>query len=263
MNNRVSTLTLQAILHFPLSFRYLASSPLLLTWLIHLSLENFSLGVSKLLISPKDLSGNLRDELLRLSLMKDRHLTPERIDELLPPYPKDAPTVVSWEALREVNYSSSSRRSFDVHEESILLENVRLEKELSKANLKEKKPLWEPPEHLFPLIARSIEASNNWVVSGKKTTTGKPLLANDPHLQLTSPSIWYLSHLETPEWTFIGASLALLPGVFIGRNQYFVWGDTNVGTDIQGNDTLWSFKNEMFTSSTKILTIRIIIGLKE
>ena len=81
--------------------------------------------------------------------------------------------------------------------------------------------------------AESLAASNNWVVSGKRTTSGKPLLANDPHLRATAPSIWYLVHLNAPGVRVAGVSTAGLPGVIIGHNDHVAWGFTNVGPDVQ------------------------------
>jgi penicillin amidase len=79
----------------------------------------------------------------------------------------------------------------------------------------------------------ALAASNNWVVSGKRTVTGKPLLANDPHLRPTAPSIWYLVHLSAPGLQVAGVSTAGLPGVVIGHNDRIAWGFTNVGPDVQ------------------------------
>ncbi|HEU4932832.1 MAG TPA: penicillin acylase family protein [Pyrinomonadaceae bacterium] len=79
----------------------------------------------------------------------------------------------------------------------------------------------------------ALAASNNWVVSGKRTVTGKPLLANDPHLRPTAPSIWHLVHLSAPGLRVAGVSTAGLPGVIIGHNEHIAWGFTNVGPDVQ------------------------------
>ena len=81
--------------------------------------------------------------------------------------------------------------------------------------------------------ARSSAASNNWVVDGRRTATGKPLLANDPHLGLTAPSVWYLAHLSWPGHDVIGASFPGLPGIVLGRNNRVAWGFTNTGGDVQ------------------------------
>ena len=75
-------------------------------------------------------------------------------------------------------------------------------------------------------------ASNNWVVSGKRTATGKPLLANDPHLPASAPSIWYMMHLSAPGLRVAGVTAAGLPGIVIGHNASIAWGYTNVGPDI-------------------------------
>ena len=79
----------------------------------------------------------------------------------------------------------------------------------------------------------ALAASNNWVVSGKHTITGKPLLANDPHLRPTAPSIWHLVHLSAPGVRVAGVATAGLPGVIIGHNDRIAWGFTNVGPDVQ------------------------------
>ncbi len=81
--------------------------------------------------------------------------------------------------------------------------------------------------------AEDLAASNNWVISGKKTADGKPLLANDPHLQAAQPSIWYLVNLSAPNLKVAGVSTAGLPGVIIGHNENIAWGMTNVGPDVQ------------------------------
>jgi penicillin G amidase len=75
--------------------------------------------------------------------------------------------------------------------------------------------------------------SNNWVVSGAHTRSGKPLLANDPHLPLGVPSIWYMVHLEAPGLDASGVSLPGLPMVIIGHNRHIAWGVTNTDPDVQ------------------------------
>ena len=74
--------------------------------------------------------------------------------------------------------------------------------------------------------------SNNWAVSPSKTKSGYAILANDPHLTLTLPSIWYEIHLMTPEINVYGVSLPGVPGVTIGFNENVAWGMTNVGQDV-------------------------------
>ena len=80
--------------------------------------------------------------------------------------------------------------------------------------------------------------SNSWVISGDKTTTGKPLLANDPHLAPAMPSLWYQAGLhcatKTPDCNYdvTGWTMSGLPGVFIGHNDAIAWGFTNLGPDV-------------------------------
>ena len=75
--------------------------------------------------------------------------------------------------------------------------------------------------------------SNNWVVSGKHTTSGKPILANDPHLQPSVPSIWYMTHLSIPGMRVAGVTPPGAPGILLGHNEYIAWGATNLGPDVQ------------------------------
>ena len=77
-----------------------------------------------------------------------------------------------------------------------------------------------------------IVGSNNWAVSGSKTKSGKPILCNDPHLNLTLPSIWYQVQIHTPESNAYGVSLPGVPGVVIGFNENIAWGMTNVSHDV-------------------------------
>lgn len=88
------------------------------------------------------------------------------------------------------------------------------------------------------------KGSNNWVVPGSRTVSGKPLLANDPHLALSSPAIWYFAHLKAPVGVLpggekhpaldvIGATLPGLPFVVLGRTSGVAWGFTNTGPDVQ------------------------------
>ncbi|GAB3322372.1 penicillin acylase family protein [Larkinella ripae] len=74
--------------------------------------------------------------------------------------------------------------------------------------------------------------SNNWAVGPQKSATGYPLLANDPHLNLSLPSIWYQVQLVTPTMNVYGVSLPGAPGIVIGFNKDVAWGVTNVGADV-------------------------------
>lgn len=69
-------------------------------------------------------------------------------------------------------------------------------------------------------------ASNNWALAPTRTATGRPILANDPHLSPMVPEPWYLTHVRTPEWQIAGASLIGAPGIAVGHNEVAAWGVT-------------------------------------
>ena len=146
-----------------------------------------------------ELSKNYDQELKRYRLLA-RGLSKERINQLMPPYPEDAPTVVkSVAALPEAGAET-------------------LADALLELSQKTRVGLW---------------ASNNWVVAPWRSKSGGALLANDPHLRLTAPSIWILMELSAPGFHAVGASFPGLPGIVIGRNDRIAWGVTNMGADVQ------------------------------
>jgi penicillin amidase len=84
-----------------------------------------------------------------------------------------------------------------------------------------------------PVVFNPNDGSNNWVIDGTLSTTGKPLLANDPHRTIALPSLRYLVHLVGPGWNVIGAGEPALPGVAVGHNERVGFGFTIVGIDQQ------------------------------
>ncbi|MDD8030714.1 MAG: penicillin acylase family protein [Acidobacteriota bacterium] len=78
-----------------------------------------------------------------------------------------------------------------------------------------------------------IQGSNNWVISGELTETGRPFLANDPHLGITVPPIWMEISLECPDYKVAGVTVPGVPLVIIGHNQRIAWGVTNSYADVQ------------------------------
>jgi len=141
-----------------------------------------------------DLGGNWRTELLRMSLAQ--RLPVSAIQEFIPPYPGDVPLPLP----------DLKRLYAPIEQEPIQVSALRLSEGLG---------------------------SNSWVVSGARTKSGKPLLANDPHLGLTAPSVWYLAHLHAPGLDVIGGTLPGVPGVILGRTDRIAWGFTNTGPDVQ------------------------------
>jgi penicillin amidase len=73
--------------------------------------------------------------------------------------------------------------------------------------------------------------SNNWAVGGAKTATGKPIVSNDPHREVTNPSLRYIVHLNAPGWNVIGAQEPPFVGIALGHNERLAWGLTITGTD--------------------------------
>ncbi len=145
------------------------------------------------------LSGNYTSELLRMRL--GQRLPAERIQQLWPPYPGDAPVTVG-------DAGPSLPASLT---DPLLALNA-----------------------LMPLAREdSTGASNAWVVAGSRTETGKPILANDPHLAFGAPILWYLARIETPAGVVAGATVPCLPYVIIGRNDRIAWGLTAAETDLQ------------------------------
>ena len=71
------------------------------------------------------------------------------------------------------------------------------------------------------------------MVSGAHTATGKPILANDPHLGIEAPIVWYLARIVTPDGWVKGASLPGSPIVVLGQNDHIAWGFTSTGSDVQ------------------------------
>jgi penicillin amidase len=148
-----------------------------------------------------DLGGNWTSELLRLRLAQK--LTSPQIAEFMPPYPGDPPYRIRDLAALYRGLGP------DLQKTAALLASVA------------------PPS--LPEGA----GSNNWAVSGARSESGKPLLANDPHLGLNVPAIWYFAHLSVPGLDVIGVTLPGSPSVVLGRNQRIAWGFTNTGPDVQ------------------------------
>jgi penicillin amidase len=96
----------------------------------------------------------------------------------------------------------------------------------------ERKATLDPLESL-PWSLTPKHASNSWVLSGSRTTTGKPILANDPHLALDAPGLWYLVDIQTPSGRLRGASAPGVPFVVLGQNDNVAWGYTSTEGDTQ------------------------------
>jgi penicillin amidase len=151
-----------------------------------------------------DLGANWSTELLRLRLALKMPVA--RINELLPPYPGEQP-------LQTADYAA-------------LLGDWRVAGGLDLQRMAAMQSA-APPSGIEGI------GSNNWVVHGTRTQSGKPLLANDPHLKLSAPALWYFARIETPELRIAGATMPGLPGVVLGQSEHVAWGFTNTAPDVQ------------------------------
>ncbi len=147
-----------------------------------------------------DLGANWTQEILRMRLAQ--RLPLEQINEFLAPYPGDRSPATQDYTRLYCELSGTSQQLAAV----------------AKA---------APPSYI------EGKGSNNWVVTGSKSESGKPLLANDPHLGLAAPSLWYFAHLSAPGLNVIGATLPGLPAVVLGRNDRITWSFTNTAPDVQ------------------------------
>jgi len=141
------------------------------------------------------LSENWRDELSRARL--GGRFPPQQIAELWPSYPADAPVTLA--------------------EASSLIDDA-VATQLA---------------NLLPPSLQPSGASNIWAIDGKRTSSGSPILANDPHLPLDAPGVWYLARMEAPGITLVGATAPGVPFLLLGHNQNVAWGLTTTHSDTQ------------------------------
>ncbi|HEY7172713.1 MAG TPA: penicillin acylase family protein [Vicinamibacterales bacterium] len=176
-----------------------------------------------------DLSANYSFELMRHDMLDV--VGPDRTAELLPPYPRDGLTIVP-KTDEDEGSNAGLRRP---HPSATAAPAVARDRADWSDALARGVQRGLPEVAAFLLGGARTEAlgSNNWVVDGTLTASGKPLLANDPHLGTHVPSIWYLAHLTAGEFDLIGATLPGAPAVAIGRNRFIAWGETNVAADVE------------------------------
>lgn len=157
------------------------------------------------------LSKNMRTELLRANLL-DR-LSSEQIKDLWP-LPQDyRPTILN--SGTPPGTPPGDHRDFRIQAWNRQIDSQRM------ADLK---------DSVFGPVS---SASNAWVLSGAHSATGKPLLANDPHLRFTAPSQWYLARIVTPKLTAVGATAPGTPVTIFGHNGRVAWGMTSAEVDVE------------------------------
>ncbi len=162
-----------------------------------------------------DLRGNMDEEIERAILLKT--LTSDQVAELFPPYPSDHPVIVP-----------------EMGQPAALAAVMSSLPDLDWATIQER---FSSLDSVLGPTGAGI-GSNSWAVSGSLTASGMPLLANDPHLAIQMPSIWYQIGLHCRPvstacpYEVAGFSFAGVPGVVIGHNQDIAWGFTNTGPDV-------------------------------
>jgi penicillin G amidase len=177
-----------------------------------------------------DLSANYSFELLRADLK--RAVGDQRAAALMPDYPLHGLSILTGGSTTEDSESNGGHGSAQKRAVTSVASDLhpsvlsRFSETLSQGT---------PAVRDFLLGAASAEAlgSNNWVVDGTLTASGKPLLANDPHLGTRLPSTWYLAHVSAGDFEMIGATLPGTPAVALGRNRRIAWGATNVAADVE------------------------------
>ena len=196
-----------------------------------------------------DLGGNWGNEFARLSIAKT--LDTERLWQLMPPYPGERPAASADLAAlyrqlgvyRATDANASAAPSAatalaDRGTASAALGDGPLSRQISAGML-----AWAD-ELTRNAGTNEGKGSNNWVLAGTRTVSGKPLLANDPHLGLSAPAIWYFAGLQAPAGQAsdgtpmgaidaVGATLPGMPFVVLGRTDKVAWGFTNTGPDVQ------------------------------
>lgn len=215
-----------------------------------------------------DLSSDYEDEILALKI--NRTLGSRYLNDFFPDYPKNAPTVLSKRNLNKENDLNST-------DNGTQKPNNRSNKNDNAAQNSDTESHHHPipkvpttPESLdsaIQTLQASVQAaqqlglekiegkgSNGWVISGQRSLTGKPILANDPHLNLKSPMFWYLADVQGSKYKAIGASIPGLPVIVIGRNEQIAWGTTNLDADAQ--DLFVVSKNQKLTSRTEIIRVK-------
>lgn len=169
-------------------------------------------SVAWMLMMAFDLGGNWEKEIQRLEL--SQYLSTKQVWEILPPF--------------EAGHPVSNMDFAKMYRDLAVFNPIHLQLEGQQNDL--------PSNNLslndIPSSKEGI-GSNNWALSGKLTNTGKPLLANDPHLGLSTPASWYFAHLDAPGLNVIGGTLPGIPAVVLGRTDNYAWSFTNTNPDVQ------------------------------
>ncbi|MDQ3252360.1 MAG: penicillin acylase family protein [Acidobacteriota bacterium] len=170
------------------------------------------------------ISSNWDKELLRAQIIQK--LGPDKTAQLMPAYTADGPTILPNDEARSQRTKKTRRQE----ETSADLQSAIRNPQSAICNgLLE---LNRTIEERTGLGADGF-GTNSWVLSGARTTTGKPILADDPHLTSQTPAIWYLARTSGGDMDVIGATIPGLPGVQVGHNGWIAWGISTINVDSQ------------------------------
>jgi penicillin amidase len=186
-----------------------------------------------------DLGGNYEDEVLGARTVK--RLGERGLAEIMPPYPEGGPTILSADELPAGTTARASAPALAAQPTQPDATIAALRSHLLAARE-------------LGMQAEPGKGSNDWVMAGSRTASGKPILADDPHLSLTSPMLWYLADIQGPTLKSIGASIPGLPAIVIGRNERVAWGVTNVNPDVQ--DLYIEPEGVRLTERTEIIKVK-------
>ena len=180
-----------------------------------------------------DLSGNYSFELLRHDLLAK--VGEERMAQLMPPYAVDGLSILSRATEAAGATTAADRRgpSRPDRDGTSVAHQPDPLSSWSRAFVSAVSPGDAAVRDFLTGASTEGLGSNNWVVDGTMTASGKPLLANDPHLGTRLPSTWYLAHISAGGSDVIGGTFPGTPAIALGRNRFIAWGATNVAADVQ------------------------------
>ncbi len=182
-----------------------------------------------------DLSTNYSWELLRHDL--SAKVGPERMAELMPPYARDGLSILSRRDLELAGVDLDRPKGLRDTSAAVVRTFRSAASTSTSAATDLVSALTSGDSTVADLLLGAgradVVGSNNWVVDGTLTASGKPLLANDPHLATRIPSIWYLAHMSAGDFDVIGATFLGTPAVALGRNRHIAWGATNMVADVE------------------------------
>ncbi|MGY4922898.1 penicillin acylase family protein [Streptomyces sp. 900105755] len=217
-----------------------------------------------------DLRGNMDDEIDR-ALMTSR-LGPQQIKDLYPDYPysRNQPIVQEGQ-YDKVTKTFEQSGSTSGSGTSTGTSGTSTSSSTGSALTSQLESLYNVLDDVPTAVGVNGQGigSNSWVVSGKYTITGKPLLANDPHLSASLPSVWYQMGLHCTtisskcQYDVTGYTFAGMPGVIIGHNADIAWGMTNSGVDVtdlyleklSGDGYLYDGRTKPFTTRTETIEV--------